>query len=651
MYKKLLIVILLFLHSFALFAQEQLRELFSDPSVKEASAKYKPKSKNAPVYVRLPLIDDFSDYAGYPKESLWMDNSTFVNQKYSYLPPTTGVLTFDALDATGALYSQAAPNRTFAADTLTSQYIRLDSVFTPNPKKLEIADSIYLSFYFQPGGGAGKMWERSGLTPGFSDSLVLEFYNPVDSVWEWAWSQHGIPVDSIIQETDWGFKYVLIPILKDEYLSNQFQFRFRNFCSLNDQNYKPGFLGNCDQWHIDYVRLDKGRNYKDTAYKDVTFTNYALSFLEKYQAMPFIQYNKDELKESVQMYIANLDSARSFSWYHYDVFYNGEWMSRYDGGFNDIDPFFPTHQYQTFPYHANPAVNNMVFSDPMLNESIYTIRHVVKISADGTTSDFRPQNDTLEFAQVFSNYYAYDDGSAENGYGLSSQTGVALIAYKYALNVQDTLSSVEIYFNSTYNNGNILPFYLTIWNDNNGVPGKVIYRSKDILYPEFKGLDKYNRYVLDQPMLVKGAIYIGIEQINTNFINIGFDRNNDASSNIFYNIGTGWKNTVYSGALMMRPYFGWKGAIIGIETVPQPPKFTIYPNPASDFIHLNWNSHALSAEKFEVRIYNMLGQVVWQSKTTSNTINVSNLPNGIYSFCIIDKKNRIQYSRQLIISR
>ncbi len=66
--------------------------------------------------------------------------------------------------------------------------------------------------------------------------------------------------------------------------------------------------------------------------------------------------------------------------------------------------------------------------------------------------------------------------------------------------------------------------------------GDVLYKSKDIFYPEFNGLNKYTRYILDEKLVVRGNIYIGIEQLTTNFINIGFDRNSDATDNIFYNV-------------------------------------------------------------------------------------------------------------------
>ena len=115
------------------------------------------KFKNTPskgaqdVTVRLPFVDDFSNYTGYPNSGLWINRKCFANNTFAVNPPTLGVVTFDALDENGRVYAHADRN-TFAADTLTSVCIRLDSNFTQH-RTMRISDSIYFSFYYQPGGG------------------------------------------------------------------------------------------------------------------------------------------------------------------------------------------------------------------------------------------------------------------------------------------------------------------------------------------------------------------------------------------------------------------------------------------------------------------------------------------------------------------
>ena len=91
------------------------------------------------------------------------------------MPPSVGMVTLDALDGNGNLYAQASTNP-FTADTLASQIIRLDSVTGTYQRKLKASDSLYLSFFYVPGGWYGNQWELVGEAPSTNDSLFLEFY-------------------------------------------------------------------------------------------------------------------------------------------------------------------------------------------------------------------------------------------------------------------------------------------------------------------------------------------------------------------------------------------------------------------------------------------------------------------------------------------
>ena len=77
------------------------------------------------------------------------------------MPPSVGMVTLDALDGNGNLYAQASTNP-FTADTLASQIIRLDSVTGTYQRKLKASDSLYLSFFYVPGGWYGNQWELVG---------------------------------------------------------------------------------------------------------------------------------------------------------------------------------------------------------------------------------------------------------------------------------------------------------------------------------------------------------------------------------------------------------------------------------------------------------------------------------------------------------
>jgi hypothetical protein len=122
--------------------QEVLRGLQSNPILKNNNSKsiyYKGGSTDT---LDLPVFDDFSRNSVVPDENKWSDNYAFINDTYSGNQITTGVATLDALDNAGRLY-ETASSITFEADRLTSLPIHLDYLST---------DSIWLSFYYEPGG-------------------------------------------------------------------------------------------------------------------------------------------------------------------------------------------------------------------------------------------------------------------------------------------------------------------------------------------------------------------------------------------------------------------------------------------------------------------------------------------------------------------
>src|ERR1017187_6047641 len=52
------------------------------PAHKIPKAQYKTQK-----VLTIPFFDDFCDYTGYPNDTLWMDNSVFINTGYPVLPP------------------------------------------------------------------------------------------------------------------------------------------------------------------------------------------------------------------------------------------------------------------------------------------------------------------------------------------------------------------------------------------------------------------------------------------------------------------------------------------------------------------------------------------------------------------------------------
>ena len=131
---KFTILLFIFLASvLAPRAQEVITGLDFNIAVKKLFEQQKSlKSATAydTVFVKLPFFDDFSTISIWPLPERWADNYAFVNTDYAKNALTVGVATLDAIDETGALYADAG-SYPFEADKLTSQPIRLDSIFTP----------------------------------------------------------------------------------------------------------------------------------------------------------------------------------------------------------------------------------------------------------------------------------------------------------------------------------------------------------------------------------------------------------------------------------------------------------------------------------------------------------------------------------------
>ena len=573
------LIVLMALLPMAAMTQEML--------VPAAAGHRVPPRKQQAAAVRLPFFDDFSDYSGALDSRLWDTGGVSVGTGYGTLPPTVGMMTLDALDADGRLYPQAATSL-FPADTAMSLPIRLDS--------LSPTDSVVLSFYYLPSGGKGNLWERVGDAPDGRDSLFLDFYFARDSVWRTVWSRGGVSEDTLIAHTGRSWQYVSVALTDSGCFDSLFRFRFRNYCSLED-NGKPGIVSNSDQWNIDYVLLDRGRVASATPeFRDVAFVAPAPSMLSHYRAMPARQYRQNEMAQTLGMTIGNLYSSDLASQYTYTVLSDDSTVIHTsDGGYENAPAFLPGGTYQTAAAHATPRV---AFSfDEGAQARRYTVAHTVR---EGTSGDWRQQNDTVRYEQVFDNYYAYDDGSAENGYGLTSTASRVYLAYRFDLNEADTLTAVDLCFNQTLGEVNeMVQFMLTVWNAEEGKPGTVLYRDEARRRPVTGG---YQHYALERPTIVSGSIFVGFEQVGNDFINLGFDRSFNTADRIYYLTSTQWQQSILSGSLMLRPCFGESG-LQGIVRQATAMDLAVSPNPATDRVQVNG-----LVPGSEVTLYDMQGR-------------------------------------------
>lgn len=626
------------------FAQEVLTGLNKNPEILNAPDFFKqPKSNNkgANIEIKLPMIDDFSESVLFPLEKYWVTRNTFVNRSYAVNPPSIGVMTFDAMDEFGAVY----PDMTaFAsvADTLESQNIRLDSLFGSIPQTLSPADSVYLSFAIQPQG--------VGSAPLKGDSIVLQFFNPNNSEWKSVWKMDGMPLDSFRAIYDTSFYQVMIPITNADYFASNFRFRFYNYAHVPNADKPSWRSGMYSHWNLDYLILNAHRTISDTSYNDMAIQTIQNSLLLDYTSMPWNQFiagGSNMMKYGLGIRFKNMDDIIGLKNVNQYFFINDLWSKT-----------------QVFAPNPNPNSTNIASQVQKIftpNYSGYTFSSnapqypefqvIYSIYTNTPPPDIIRTNDTMEFYQNFYNYFSYDDGVPEAGYGLSVNNG--RVAYKFQLNTPDTLQSIEMYFNQTLGNANQQYFYLTVWDDNNGAPGNVIYE-KSGKRPEFDtDLFKYYTYVLDNAIAVSGTFYIGWRQTTKDNLNIGFDLSNDQSSKIYYNVTGNWTNSGYKGSLMMRPILGSEAyAYVGIEDKIQEintADFDIYPNPSNGFFHIKFRGNTEPTQA-EINVFDLSGRKVYSDRY-ENELDLNHLNTGIYILQIIDNAKQFKTQRKIIISR
>jgi hypothetical protein len=170
MNKFILSLLAIFISVTNLFAQEAVGAFYryNDKLNNTKAANYKTTA------LSLPFFEDFTNYETYPNQAKWKDALVYVNNTFPINPISRGVATFDGLNTYGVPYDSINKFASIYADSLTSQTIDLSN-YTPN-------DSIYLSFYYQPGG--------YGFEPDLNDSLML-FFKLSNGLWNKVWAKEG----------------------------------------------------------------------------------------------------------------------------------------------------------------------------------------------------------------------------------------------------------------------------------------------------------------------------------------------------------------------------------------------------------------------------------------------------------------------------
>ncbi len=624
--KKFGSALLLLLLTHNTFAQIGLKPLQSNPTIQSYLKENPNYEWNRPNKLHktsfrdtidLPFFEDFTTTLIYPDSSKWQDNHVFINRDMAEHPPSYGVATFDFLNEEGLPYTSIEKEQLDYGDTLTSQFINLDN---KGGQPYALSDSIYLSFFYQPRGRGDLITTN--------DSFKLLFKDKDDN-WAQMWAVNG--------STDYEFKQIRIAIDKEQFLHETFQFMFVNFTHR---------WGNNNQWHLDHIYIDKNRSYNDRYYRDLAIQSRPTSLLKDYAAMPYDHFLADvsQAANAVRFYVSNLDfdtaNAEVALYARYkDVKLDSTDFSSNAGNIDSMDyalRSIPGYSFDALPDTSYPVI---------IDRSIYT-----QISGGIPDPVLFRNNNQMHVQQVFPRYYAYDDGTAESGFGFNDlRADEGYIVLEFDLKKADTLRAVDLLITYNTQDNERQRFDFQIWGDIafGGGEDDLIYEKTFLVREVLEGQSNRGFYTIDLDSTIAlpaGKFYIGWKQEREFNLTVGFDKNNgyilDAGRTnefIYFNIGDGWlqnSNSDLSGAPMIRPILGKKNPFnVSVPQITKGDHFDLYPNPTEDVVHLPETTKS-------VIVMDMAGRRM-PCTLQDNTLDVVHLPSGVYSIIIETRENHL----------
>lgn len=568
---------------------------------------------------------------GADPSKIWMDREVWRNASMAENPPSIFTATFDALDASGKAYSNA-PNAYGQADVLTSKPIDLN---------VANANSSYLSFYYQCVGLSGDASVDE------NDSLVLAFYAPDLDEWEVVWSQKFIG--------NAPFELAMVPVDDPKWYKEGFRFKFYNYATLNGMH---------DQWHIDYVYLNNNRNQNDTIFDDLAMVYEAPSILLDYTAMPWKHYKNapnQYMIPSVEIpFVNNDDQGKILVDLQYRIT-NKDVPTHIENIGGGVVGNIGAESQMTEVYKIKDAFNYQ-FDTSIDADSCPTFKvdFIVKTS---TPNDTLLTNDTCSFYQRFEDYYAYNDGSAEAGYGVYSDLGFPEIAVEYQTPFADTLKAIDIYFAQTQEvvEENV-KFRLAVWRDldNPFNPDPLfpdeydfpMYIAQDDM-PAYEVIyggreDGFVRYYLPEHVEVNGTFFIGIiNATDGERIPIGIDLKRDFSQKTYYRLNVfqgAFSQSSIDGALMIRPVFKLAKDPLNVSVKENNiTEVKMYPNPSEGILRFNFEAH----HQYQIQIFNQQG-VLMLNETLTQELNLSSFVKGLYFVSLQDEQGNVQYEKLIL---
>ena len=586
-------------------------------------------SSRSRIMMDLPFFDDFSYSTPFPDDTHWEDRQVFINDTWATNLVSVGVATFDGLDATGSPYG-GSPG---SSDTLTSVALNLGGLST-----------AYISYYTQPRG--------LGDLPEGDKDLVLEF-RAEDGEWiEMERHNAGnILRDSVLQFDFTG----PIPINESQFLYDGFQFRFRNISERN---------GASDLWHLDYVRVEETPT--NQIIDDLAFTKLPPSIFKNYTSVPLTHFNdpllvEEELRSELPIELYN-HSTQSITTEESLL------RLRYISPSNEVRAFIPPTLFDT----PNFAPNRQEVGQSIRRDYLDRLERQRLDPAESFQANMiyemtpSPQedqagilrNDSVNALTTISDYYAYDDGTAESVINISGLSGSAAMEfYNY---VPDSLRGFQIQiprFRAV--SGSIT---LKVWLEDLNTEPVVELPVVPFFVDEIRDtLQAFTTCALRDnvtgaPMpifLPSGKFFIGWTQETCPGIcgvPIGLDRNTpEAGEKMFLNLDGNWRQVAsdplaahLKGALMLRPILGSETPLdselaTSTNDLTLGEVMRLFPNPATDIVNVQVFDG--DYEKYQLQIHNVLGQLM-DTYPLQSQLDMSSYPTGTYLLQISNLETR-----------
>ena len=86
-------------------------------------------------------------------------------------------------------------------------------------------------------------------------------------------------------------------------------------------------------------------------------------------------------------------------------------------------------------------------------------------------------------------------------------------------------------------------FDLKVWDDNNGLPGNVLYSQEEVMVEQGNTINGFYTYNIPEGVTVNDVFYVGWKQLSETFLNAGFDVNTPNDGRQFYWLNGEWNQS------------------------------------------------------------------------------------------------------------